>query len=117
MWIATRCVSHQSLLTQREGRYLAGLDTTELDEEITRRVLLQPQRWPGLFDAMASTGIITALRREQQSDLERVEDEIVDPGTEAFFISLYRMRGFRPLVTDRPLQIATLGRRIYMQSN
>jgi hypothetical protein len=58
------------------------LDTTELDEEITRRVLLQPQMWPDFFGMMERAGAVDDARREQQLDIERVEDERTDPNME-----------------------------------
>lgn len=80
--ITLRCLSHWALVAGRHARCLAELDTTELDEEITRRVLLQPQMWPAFFSVMERAGTVDDARREQQLDVERVEDERTDPNME-----------------------------------
>ena len=45
------CTRH--LLAQREARFLAGLDTSEMDREITRRILQSPLEFSVLRDAMS----------------------------------------------------------------
>lgn len=56
--LTLRMLSHVTPLTYREGRAVAGLDTHEIDEEIARRVLLQPQMWPDVYDLMTKMGVL-----------------------------------------------------------
>lgn len=68
-----------ALLEYRQARALVGLDTHEIDEEIARRVLLQPQMWPDLYHLMERAGIVDRVRRYREADIERVEDERMEP--------------------------------------
>lgn len=64
---ALRCLPHIQLLQLRSGWHLAGLETQDIDEEVARRVLLQPQMWPGVFGIMERSG---ALEPDEEVRLE-----------------------------------------------
>lgn len=77
--LTLRMLSHAALLSYREGRALAGVDTYEIDEEITRRVLLQPQMWPDFYDQMQTAGVLDQVYMWRQAGAERLEDELIEP--------------------------------------
>lgn len=68
-------LSHMTLLGYRQGRAVAGLETREMDEEIVRRVLWQPQMWPDVFALMEGAGIIDRVRWYREEELERLDNE------------------------------------------
>ena len=55
-------MSNRDLLGQREARFLAGLDTTDMDREITRRILQSPEEFGVLTQAMS--GYLMDLHRD-----------------------------------------------------
>ncbi|KAF2993177.1 hypothetical protein E8E13_001066 [Curvularia kusanoi] len=70
-----RMLPHMTLLAYRQGRAIAGLDTREMDEEIVRRVLWQPQMWPDFFALMEDAGIIDRVRWYRFEELYRLDHE------------------------------------------
>ncbi|KAJ4987545.1 hypothetical protein SVAN01_07002 [Stagonosporopsis vannaccii] len=77
--LTLRTLPHRTLILYRQGRAGAGLDTRELDEELTRRVLLQPQMWPVIYDMMQEAGVLDRVQVYRAVDIERVEDERLEP--------------------------------------
>lgn len=90
--LTLRMLPRAALLGYRQGRAVAGLDTSELDEEIARRVLLQPQMWPDIYGMMESAGVLDRVRLYRAEDIERIEDERLEPTVESLDAD-YRSRG------------------------
>ncbi|KAF3050872.1 hypothetical protein E8E11_010376 [Didymella keratinophila] len=74
--ITLRSIRHLRLLGLREARHTAGLDTLEIDEEITRRVVLQPQMWPEVYELVRRSGLLP--RRSMRGEVAPRDEETVD---------------------------------------
>jgi len=74
--ITLRSIRHLILLELRDARHTAGLDTFEIDEEITRRVALQPQMWPGAYELVRISGVLP--RRSMRGEMALRDGETVD---------------------------------------
>jgi hypothetical protein len=74
--ITLRSISHPRLLGLRDARHAAGLDTLEIDEEITRRVLLQPQMWPEVYELVRTSGVLP--RRSWRGGVVLRDGETID---------------------------------------
>ncbi|CAO2648360.1 Nn.00g076270.m01.CDS01 [Neocucurbitaria sp. VM-36] len=67
-------LTDRQLVELRQARALASLDTRELDEEITRRVLDDPRAWGWVGTEMAARGWVDDMEIAQRSfRLEREE--------------------------------------------
>ncbi|KAF1923807.1 uncharacterized protein M421DRAFT_9417 [Didymella exigua CBS 183.55] len=58
-------LSHAHLLSLRAGRALAGLVVRDIDTEVARRVMLQPQMWPGVWELMARSVVLESMGLER----------------------------------------------------
>ncbi|KAH9883067.1 hypothetical protein J1614_000435 [Plenodomus biglobosus] len=66
-------LTDQGLVEMRQARALAGLDTGELDIEITRRILHDPRAWGWVGTALAARGWVDDYEASRR--LHRVEPE------------------------------------------
>jgi hypothetical protein len=66
-------LTHRRLVETRQARAMAGLDTSELDVEITRRVLNEPRLWGQIGTELAVRGWVDDMEIARRlSSVERL---------------------------------------------
>lgn len=87
--VTLRSIPHLRLLGLRTARHAAELDTTGNDQEITRRVILQPQMRPEVHELMRRSGVLSRRLRGELATL--LDGEATDAAEVRFFVSSVRI--------------------------